>query len=541
MNKIQILIPLLLVVVLAACTGETTTTNENNQSSSSDETVSVKKVDTEGREVNEINITAQETDWMLNDKKMVNAWTYGGTIPGKEVRVTQGEVVKVNLQNKLPKPVTIHWHGYPVPNTEDGVAGVTQDAVPPGESYTYNFVATVPGTYWYHSHQNSVEQVDKGLYGVLIVEPKEGVNADRDYTLVLDEWQSNPDEGMDMGGDKANEENMNGMDQQNSGKGMDGMNHGDSSSDKEKNHVMSGMSGKEMMGHDMSSYDIFTINGKTYEANEPLEVKKGEKVKLRFINAGYIVHKIHIPVDYKITHVDGQPVNNPSVEKGSVLEIAPGERYDIAFTANSGQNFTIDDHTDMAGAKYMKIDVAYQNSKGNESEHPKANSKANLMDLGEKEEGQFSLDDNFDVEYQMDLGSEMDMEKSMGMAYTINGNAYPNVPPLKVEKGDLVKVKMTNKMSGDDAEAVHPMHLHGHFFQVLSKNGKTVKGSPIVKDTLNVKPGETYVIAFKADNPGNWLFHCHDLHHATAGMLQLVKYNNFEDFEPSGDVKNITE
>lgn len=136
-------------------------------------------------------------------------------------------------------------------------------------------------------------------------------------------------------------------------------------------------------------------------------------------------------------YVEDQAVNKPSVENGSILEVAPGERYDIAFTADSGKNFMIDDHTDMAGAKYMKIEVAYTNNSDEEAKHPKATDTVNLMDLGEKAEVKFSLNDIHDVEYTMDLGSKMDMEKSM--AYTINGAAYPDVPPLKVEKGDFVK------------------------------------------------------------------------------------------------------
>jgi FtsP/CotA-like multicopper oxidase with cupredoxin domain len=507
MKKVGVLLFIFTTAVLSACTGQTATNQEKEQASP-DQTAPVESIDSEEKKVNEYTVTAQTIEWMLNGENMVEAWTYGGTVPGKEIRVTEGETVKVNLKNELPKPVTIHWHGVPVPNSEDGVAGVTQDAVPPGESYTYQFKATVPGTYWYHSHQNSVEQVDKGLYGVFIVEPKEGVQADRDYTLVLDEWQSKP---MEMGERKA-DDNMSGMNMEQGG----------------------------MMGHDMSSYDIFIVNGKTYEENKPLEVNKGETVKLRLVNAGYIVHKIHIPVDYKVTHVDGQPVNNPSIENGSVLEIAPGERYDIAFTADSGENFTLEDHIDMPGAKYMKMDVVYANAKGEMADHPEASDVVNLMNLGEKEQGPFSLNDSFDVEYKMDLGSTMNKE-NMEMEYTINNETYPDVPPLKIDEGDLVKVTLTNKKGGDDPAAVHPMHLHGHFFQVLIRNGKTVQGAPIIKDTLNVKPGETYVVAFEADTPGNWLFHCHDLHHATAGMLQLVKYNNFEDFEPSGEVNNITE
>ncbi len=107
----------------------------------------------------------------------------------------------------------------------------------------------------------------------------------------------------------------------------------------------------------------------------------------------------------------------------------------------------------------------------------------------------------------------------MNAVFTINGKAYADVPPLHVKKGDKVLVTMNNVGSSD-----HPMHLHGHFFQILSKAGKPLTGAPLMKDTLNVKPGETYVVAFAADNPGDWMFHCHDLHHAAAGMVSEVKY-----------------
>ena len=102
----------------------------------------------------------------------MTAWTFNGSVPGPEIRVKEGENVKIKLKNELPEPVTIHWHGLPVPNNMDGIPGVTMNAVQPGKSFTYEFKATVPGTYWYHSHQNSADQVDKGLYGSLIVEKK---------------------------------------------------------------------------------------------------------------------------------------------------------------------------------------------------------------------------------------------------------------------------------------------------------------------------------------------------------------------------------
>ncbi|MDE8565568.1 multicopper oxidase domain-containing protein, partial [Anoxybacillus rupiensis] len=146
------------------------------------------------------------------------------------------------------------------------------------------------------------------------------------------------------------------------------------------------------------------------------------------------------------------------------------------------------------------------------------------------------LDQKYDVEYTMDLGTAMGKD---GMVYTINGKTYPETAPVNVKKGDLVKVKLVNNSPKD----LHPMHLHGHFFQVLSKNGKPITGSPLIKDTLNLKPGEEYVVAFKADNPGNWMFHCHDLHHASAGMVTEVKYKDYKsDYIPnSNDTTNKPE
>ncbi|EQB38513.1 hypothetical protein M948_07980 [Virgibacillus sp. CM-4] len=500
----------LMSVIIAACSQQSaeTITNENQQ-----DAVEVKAEDMAGKKVNEFDLTAKETSWKLSAEHTINAWTYNGTVPGEQIRVTEGEVVKVNLTNQLEKPVSIHWHGIPVPNTEDGIPGVTQDAVKPGETYTYAFVASDPGTYWYHSHQNGVEQLDKGLYGTIIVEPKNETNRDRDYTLVLDEWESEKHQEKDT----------------------EAMNHSSMSMDSMNELNQKG----SMKGHDMSSYDIFTINGKTYEGNKTLKVKKGDLVKLRFINAGYMAHQIHIPIDYQITHVDGQKVNSPQTMKGSMFEVAPGERVDVEFRADDSKDFSIDRHGEMEASQDMKIDIAYEEGNGQKLKHLSSPGKIDITKLGEQTESQFKTDDEFDVEYELDLGTRMDMDTEMGMVWTINGKTYPNAPPLNIDKGDRVKVTLKNNSMDNSS---HPMHLHGHFFQVLSKNGKALSASPIRKDTLNVKPGETYEVAFLADNPGNWLFHCHDLHHASNGMVTLVKYNSFNQFyKDTGEVDNQPE
>lgn len=118
----------------------------------------------------EFTITAQESNLEVTPGQVLPVWTFNNSVPGPQIRVKVGDIVKVNLKNELKEPVSIHWHGYPVPNDMDGIPGVTQDAVVPGKTFAYEFEATIPGTYWYHSHQDSVNQLDKGLYGSLIVE-----------------------------------------------------------------------------------------------------------------------------------------------------------------------------------------------------------------------------------------------------------------------------------------------------------------------------------------------------------------------------------
>ncbi|KGX87020.1 multicopper oxidase family protein [Pontibacillus litoralis] len=495
MKKHIIIGAIVMVSLLSACAQS----DDEAVDKKEQELIEVKQVNAEGRNVKEVEITAEEAEWELDKENKLTAYTYNGAVPGEQIRVQEGDVLRVNFTNFLDESATIHWHGIPVPNSEDGIPGVTQDAVQSGESYTYEFVAEDPGTYWYHTHQNGAEMIDKGLYGSIIVEPKEGIDADKDYTLVLDEWESS----------KLNDHNQ----------------------------ETESSEGHGSMMHDMSSYDVYTINGKTYDGSKPLTVEKGEKVKLRFINAGYVVHHMHIPVQYKVTHVDGQKVNQPNEQDG-LLEIAPGERYDIEFVANGDKNFTIDRHGKTEATPDMRIDVVYEEGNGAFMEHKDVANQVDITRLGNDGDAPFTLNDIYDVEYTMDLGTTMD-HSEMAMKWTINDKVYPETPPLKVSKGDKVKVQLKNSSMD---HSTHPMHLHGHFFQVLSKNGEHLSGSPIIKDTLNVKPGETYEVAFVANNPGNWLFHCHDLHHASNGMVTEVKYNNFKPFyKDSGKVDNQPE
>jgi FtsP/CotA-like multicopper oxidase with cupredoxin domain len=465
-----------------------------------------------------INLVATQSNQEIASGKSLPVWTYNNSVPGPQIRVKQGETIKVNLKNELPEPITIHWHGFPVPNSMDGIPGVTQNAVQSGESFTYEFKADVPGTYWYHSHQDSVNQLDRGLYGSFIVEGTNDEKVDRDYTLMLDEWISS---GIGM-----SEMNSSGM--EHSGMNMN------SDSASTMDNSMDNMS----MGDDMSMYDLFSINGRSGSLVEQLPVKQGEKVRLRLINAGYLSHQIHLHGhEFKVIATDGQPINNPSILKDNVVSIAPGERYDIEFVANNPGQWLIEDHSDNKAASGMRAVIAYEGVTTG-SDISNASEKIPAVDLtsyGQAGNKAFTLDQKYNLEYTMYLNTEM---KNGNIAYTINDKTFPDTDALTVNEGDTVKVRLVNNSKGAD----HPMHLHGHFFQVMSKNGKPVQGSPVFKDTINVRPGEEYVVAFEANNPGNWMFHCHDLHHASAGMVMELKYKDYKsDFVADPNAANMPE
>jgi FtsP/CotA-like multicopper oxidase with cupredoxin domain len=527
---------LALLIILSACSSKTSTNEHAGHNMNDVKEESEQQPNKTNAELSsqsnvltgkEFTLVAKEVNHQLNEETTVPAWTFNGSVPGSEIRVKLGDTVKINLKNELPDPVTIHWHGVPVPNNMDGIPGVTMNAVQPGEAFTYEFKATVPGTYWYHSHQDGVNQLDKGLYGSFIIEDPND-QYDRDYTVIVDEWMSMPQNEM------ADSEEMGGMDHssmENDGKENEtGMDHSTMDSDSDESGSM---------GHDMGEmYDIYTINGKSGESVQPIVVTEGEKVKLRLINAGFMSHKIHLHGhDFKVTSTDGQPINNPQIIQDQLLSIAPGERYDIEFIADNPGEWLLECHGDMDGTPGMKLNIQYENSSVNKDKE-NDQEELPLFDLtsyGKSKNQAFTLDQQYDLEYTMELNTEMEGEETV---YTINGKTFPETENLEVKTGELVKVKLVNNSKIDE----HPMHLHGHFFQVLSKDGKPLAGSPVVKDTLNVKPGEEYIIAFKADNQGNWMFHCHDLHHASAGMVTELRFTDYKSsFTPDPSANNKPE
>jgi FtsP/CotA-like multicopper oxidase with cupredoxin domain len=424
------------------------------------------------------------------------AWTYNGKVPGPEIRVREGEIIRVVLKNYLPEGTTIHWHGVPVPNRMDGVPGVTQQAVMPGETFVYEFEARPAGSYMYHSHVHY--QLDQGLYGSLIIEPERPEGSyDREYTLLLEDWV------MRDGGGIANTQRRPAM-------GMGGMG------------MMRGMgSGRGGLGPSTGPllepvYDGYAVNGRVAGAIEPLEVSKGDRVKLRLINpSSATIYDLRLAGHtLTITHVDGRPIKPMETD---VLRIGMGERYDVEFIANNPGTWLLAAAEQGFGEGQLRIPVLYKGIGKKEAEAPTFHRGlrfATYWDfqarLPSKEPGSGRADRFYTQTLSGGMHSPF---------WTINGYVYPDSERLVVNKGETIGISY-----GNQSMMPHPMHLHGHFFRVV--NPSLPRERWILKDTVIVDPMQRVDIEFLADNPGGWFHHCHNLYHMEAGMANVVLYGS---------------
>lgn len=232
-------------------------------------------------------LEAKPIRWPILKDTTVTAWTYNGMVPGPLIRVTVGDRVKILVKNNLPEATTIHWHGILVPNTMDGIPDETQKPIQPGETFTYEFTAKPKGTFWYHSHFDSDKQISVGLSGAFIIEPKGGLRSkpDIDKVLMLNEWR-----------------------------------------------VIAGQTYAAMPATGMDG-NFFTINGKAFPDTEDISAKVGQKVRLRFIGSGQMIHPMHLHgFAFKVVATDGNDVPESAQWTKDVITVSPGERYDIEFT-----------------------------------------------------------------------------------------------------------------------------------------------------------------------------------------------------------------
>lgn len=422
-------------------------------------------------------------------------WLYNGLAPGPEIRIREGERLRVTLQNRLPEATTIHWHGLPVPNAMDGVPGVTQQPTAPGDTFVYDFVAEPAGTYMYHSHVGL--QLDRALIGPLVIEERTPhVTYDRDYAVVLDDW---------LPGDPAPASAR-------ATAGMGGMRD-------MMRRMMGGRRG--MMGRDQSGmmvqdparpdYAALLVNGRGADDPPVFEARRSERVRLRLINLGSATtFRVALAGHrFNVTHTDGRPVKPVTVD---ALVIGMGERYDVIVEADNPGAWTLAAASVLGQPAPARAVFRYQ---GVREAAPARDALPDGLESGRVLE----LSDLVSLEAAGEPAPApdrtLDLMLSWGMMmapeeWSIDGQRYPDAEPLVIRAGERVRISMTNM-----SPIHHPMHLHGHFFRV----GRALKDTALVAAHMG-----RATFDFVAANPGDWFFHCHNLYHMEAGMARVFRY-----------------
>ena len=429
--------------------------------------------------------------------RTVETWTYGETLPGPLLRATAGDILRIQVDNSLPTDTSVHWHGIALRNDMDGVPGITQDPIRSASSFTYEFTVPDPGTYFYHPH--SGVQLDRGLYGALIVDdPAEVGNYDEEWVVILDDWL----DGTGRTPDQVLARLMKTKGSDDSGmSGMSGMDHGSTGG----MGMMEGAQSPLLGGAGDISYPYFLINGRTPDAPVTLSSKPGRRARIRVINAGSDTafrvalggHRM------TVTHSDGYPVVPAATD---ALLIGMGERYDVTVTLGDGVFPLVARAEGKGGQGLAMIRTGGGRAPTAAVRTPELGRRVLTgTDLAPAPSGRLKS-------RQVDRSHTLHLSGSMApYRWTIGGQTYPDAEPLPVAAGERVQLKFMNM-----SMMFHPMHVHGHTFAVV--------GSGVRKDTVIVRPMETVAVDLDADNPGQWATHCHNLYHAEAGMMTSLSY-----------------
>lgn len=420
-------------------------------------------------------------------------WGFNEHFPGPELRFRRGDWAHIAVKNRLPQETAIHWHGLRVPNAMDGVPHVTQLPIAVGGSFDYRFPLKDSGTYWYHPHQSSFEQVPRGLYGALIVEEDRPPKVDQEVVWILsdmkldDERQQVDDFGRIL--EIAND----------------------------------GRIGNQLL-----------VNGLVAGPQRKIEVRAGERLRLRLINAA-TARFFRLAVeghDARVIAYDGQGVP-PQPLPADGLMLGPGMRVDLMIDCmkQPGKTFALRDLGRAPAAATVLGSLAYG------SQRPvrgKPLSSSMLVTPNQIAEPNLSKAVDHYIMFQGGMrgapvigmvdGKQtriQDLMAKQGLAWTMNYNAQHehalmHEPFLHLRYGDHVILHMAN-----ETDFIHPMHLHGHFFRVLANNGVA---NPLRewRDTVILPPRSSVDVAFVADNPGEWMYHCHILDHAAGGMMGTI-------------------
>ncbi len=413
-------------------------------------------------------------------------WAYDGRVPGPVIRARQGEKLHLRFDNKLEQPSTIHWHGIRIDNAMDGVAGLTQAAVPPGESFDYVFTPPDAGTFWYHPHNRTWEQMARGLYGLLIVEEAEAPAVDRDLALVFDDWRL----------------------------AEDGQIH-----EASLGHMRD-------WSHAGRLGNWLTVNG---VSRPEIALRKGERLRLRLANCCNARVLSLRPDGHAawLVALDGQPIAPYQPDDG-VITLAPAQRADLIVDAVLGPGARTailevsGDHALEAAFLAYRPGEARREAPLPPPAALPENPLPRSLELGSALRQELLMEGGAmgRMAGARHKGRRMGMRElvDQGMAWSFNGTAgMTDEPLLRIEKGRTAVIEMIN-----DTAWPHALHLHGHHFRTVERNGEARAEAPW-RDTVLLQRDEKASVAFLADNPGKWMLHCHMLEHQAAGMATWIE------------------
>ncbi|GAA3586972.1 multicopper oxidase family protein [Marinobacter xestospongiae] len=414
-------------------------------------------------------LTVAPADIQLVDAGTTPAWCFNGGYPAPVIRARQHQPIRIRVRNQLAEPTTIHWHGLRIPIAMDGVPFLSQAPIPAGGEFLYEFTPPDAGTFWYHPHMNSVEQLGRGLVGAFIVEEAQPVAFDSEQVLGLKNWHVKADGSFDR------------------------------------------LSRPRYAARMGTPGQLQTVNGQQHPS---YPVPAGGSVRLRFLNLdNTVTYDLTSSVeDARILAVDGNPLAQPVTLERHAM--GPGMRVDVGLLAPAaGETVTfyhkgkplVTLHSEPGEVRHSQIPALPLNP-------VPAPDLANAETL------------SFVFEWDAAISPVAKQGEASGPSFwTINrrsweGMSQGNIPePLaRLKLGQTYIFELENL-----TQYHHPIHIHGHTFTVLSSDKRAIE--PFHTDTVLLGKNEKVLAAFVADNPGRWMYHCHVIEHLKTGLMGYIE------------------
>jgi FtsP/CotA-like multicopper oxidase with cupredoxin domain len=424
------------------------------------------------------------------------------------ITLSPGERFHVDLVNQAGTSTLVHWHGQLPPWRQDGFPWPQTPPIPAGDTQSYDY-APIAGTYWMHSHQGMQEQ--SLMTAPLIVHSAEDVRADQqEVVLMLHDFSFRTPEELLAGLTKSS----GGQSAMPKTAMSDKMNMGSASKGAMNSRTMGAMNMGPGMAMDLNDidFDAFLANDRTLADPEVIRTEPGGRVRLRLIN-GASSTQFWIDLGAltgTVVAVDGHPVRPV---RGSRFPLAMAQRLDVLIDLPGNGAYPIFAQVEGKRARTGIVLAASGAPVSRLAAEAADNAPPVDLSLETRLEAVAPLAPRApDVKHRVILAGAM-----APYAWSLNGEYWPNITPLMIAHGQRVAIEMVNH-----SMMAHPMHLHGHAFQVVALNGAPLGGA--LRDTVLVPPKSSVTVAFDADNPGRWAFHCHNMYHQVTGMMTEVRY-----------------